>query len=213
MGLSLLGDGRLLLALVVTVALACPRPRWPLLQRWLPAIAAAAGLTLATKLAFMGWGIGSAALDFTGISGHATMSAAVYPVAISLLAAGHSAAPKRWAWAGVVLVLLVSASRLPLNAHTLSEVVTGSALGLLASGWTLWRLQLPAGGPRYRWLALPLAIACLLPVVPAQFSSHRAVERTAKLLSGNERLHTRKWLHRAASPPRQPSLAHDAVAR
>ena len=54
---------------------------------WVASLLAAAGLTLVTKVAFIGWGVGIASLDFTGISGHAMLSAATWPMILSVLAA------------------------------------------------------------------------------------------------------------------------------
>jgi hypothetical protein len=47
--------------------------------RMLP-IAMAATLVTATKMAFMGFGWGIASIDFTDMSGHAMLAAAIYPV-------------------------------------------------------------------------------------------------------------------------------------
>lgn len=53
--------------------------------RWMVTFGLAVAIVVASKLAFMGWGIGSHALDFTGVSGHAMMSAALWPVLARLL--------------------------------------------------------------------------------------------------------------------------------
>ena len=45
-------------------------------------IALAAILVTATKIAFMGFGWGIARIDFTGLSGHAMLAAAIYPVLV-----------------------------------------------------------------------------------------------------------------------------------
>ena len=62
---------------------------------WLAALGAGAALVLASKLAFMGWGIGSVALDFTGISGHSMLATAILPVWLAWLLAGCSALLRR----------------------------------------------------------------------------------------------------------------------
>ena len=59
---------------------------------WLAGTAVVALITTATKVAFFGYGIGYAPLDFTGISGHAMFAAAVLPVLAGLLAGGTHAA-------------------------------------------------------------------------------------------------------------------------
>ena len=45
--------------------------------------AAAALITTVTKVAFIGYEVGYAPLDYTGISGHAMFAAAVLPVSIA----------------------------------------------------------------------------------------------------------------------------------
>src|SRR5262249_56775331 len=52
---------------------------------WIALIAGAGSIVLATKLAFLGWGIGVRDWGFTGVSGHAMMSTAIYPVACFLI--------------------------------------------------------------------------------------------------------------------------------
>src|SRR5437868_4928886 len=53
---------------------------------WLLPLGLAILLTSLSKIAFIGWGLGIAALDFTGFSGHAMFSAAIYPVLAYTLA-------------------------------------------------------------------------------------------------------------------------------
>jgi hypothetical protein len=76
-----LGEVQLLLpaALLTCLALLNLQDTRLLAVRWLQALSVAAGLTLASKMAFIGWGLGSAAFNFTGISGHAMFASAVYP--------------------------------------------------------------------------------------------------------------------------------------
>ena len=47
---------------------------------WSVLFGAGLGVVVATKMAFIGWGIGIRSLDFTGFSGHTMRSAAVMPV-------------------------------------------------------------------------------------------------------------------------------------
>ena len=107
--------------------------------RWCAMFGAALVCVLMTKIAFAGWGIGIRAFDFAGISGHAMRALAVLPV-LCYLALRH--APARWRVAGVALGMLggglISASRLALQLHSLSETVAGAALGLLVSLGFIW---------------------------------------------------------------------------
>jgi membrane-associated phospholipid phosphatase len=98
--------------------------------RWGVLFAIGMALATATKIAFIGWGLGIRSLDFTGISGHAMRSAAVMPVLFYLILQRASPTIRR---SGVVLgflfALLVAVSRLRLHNHSLSEVVSGLLLG------------------------------------------------------------------------------------
>ena len=83
--LSILGDSRLLVpAALVLIVMGWHRAsRWHL--RWAVTLCVIGAMVLASKLAFLGWGIGIARLDFTGFSGHAAISAIVWPVVLWLL--------------------------------------------------------------------------------------------------------------------------------
>lgn len=164
---------------------------------WLAMLGLAVGITAASKIAFIGWGIGSARLDFTGFSGHAMHSAAVMP----LLAAAVTAGLARWvqasAWLfALALAALVALSRVAIGAHTPSEAVLGFALGALASGAAL-ALGHPPQSHLPRWLLAAVVAALLLnssalPTLP----THDAVTRLALALSGRERPYTRQMMLR-----------------
>ena len=82
--LTRLGEMQILLPAALLAMLAMfrrPEAR-PLAGWWGVFLMTAALITTASKVAFMGWGLGSAELDFTGISGHAMFAAAVYPLLI-----------------------------------------------------------------------------------------------------------------------------------
>jgi membrane-associated phospholipid phosphatase len=158
-------------------------------RQWLCAFVTAAGLTLLSKLAYMGWGIGVPSLDFTGFSGHSMMAAAVLPVVL------HRLVPTRPAWlplaaasGGVLLAAGVSVSRLVLGVHSVSEVAGGLALGLSAS---VWCIALSHGNARRTAppvaIALTLALVLGLPVSGATAPTHRWLEEIAVYLSHRDR--------------------------
>mgnify|MGYP000019246428 CR=1 FL=1 len=93
--LTRLGESQLLLplALLSLILLWRSPGQRPLARRWAWGLVAAVGLTTASKLAFMGWGWGSAGWDFTGFSGHAMCAGAVLPLlAVALAAVGRTLA-------------------------------------------------------------------------------------------------------------------------
>ncbi len=179
--LSSLGDSRWLLPMIAILLISLPRSafKW----RALAAIAITAALTLASKLAYMGWGLGIASIDFTGFSGHAAMSSAIYPVAATLLAGTPRPARIAGFAAGAILALLIGWSRIPLHAHSLSEVVAGLALGLTAAAWSLRSSLLPAR-PHAWILAASLAAGLALPIAAPHLRTHQMVVDLAKWLSG-----------------------------
>ncbi|HTH45417.1 MAG TPA: phosphatase PAP2 family protein [Oxalicibacterium sp.] len=136
-----LADTNVLMTLAFLLAawMACLR-RWRETALWLFLFCGGLAIVAATKIAYIGWGIGIASLDFTGISGHAMRAAAVAPV-ISVLAV-----PSR-SRAAIVIALLaaiafsiaIAVSRLILHQHSMSEVLSGLLLGgALAAIFLAW---------------------------------------------------------------------------
>ncbi|ACC73520.1 phosphatase PAP2 family protein [Paraburkholderia phymatum] len=107
---------------------------WRLAAGWLFLLGVAIAFVTATKIAFLGWGIGVRVWDFTGLSGHSMFATAVFPVAAFLVLLS---APPAVRVAGVVLALLggatVGLSRVVIEAHSPSEAITGCLVGALAA--------------------------------------------------------------------------------
>jgi membrane-associated phospholipid phosphatase len=127
-----------------------------------------AGMTVVvlTKMAFIGWGIGIPALDFTGFSGHATRVAAVIPV-LAYLLLERARRPLRIAGVllGYGIALVLGVSRVIVHAHSPSEVVAGLLLGGMMSASFLL-----IAGAKQRPVLTPLRIAVMLLVLlPAPY--------------------------------------------
>lgn len=200
--LSALGDSRALFPLATVLALFLPTSHRHLLWRWATAIIVVAATTLASKIAFMGWGFGLEYLNFTGISGHAAMSSTLYPVAFWLLASGRSRHLRAWAVAGAGLALAIGCSRLPLRAHSPSEIIIGISLGVAASAWVLRDGQtlgyiLAVHG---RAALLAIAAAMTTPILLADLHTHDLVKAAAKTLSGRAQAFERQDLRGHSSP-------------
>ncbi|MFN7726101.1 MAG: phosphatase [Rubrivivax sp.] len=203
-----LGEAQILLpamALALWWLWRTPRTR-PLALHWALATAAGAALTTASKLAFMGWRVGYAPWDYTGISGHAFFAAAVLPV-LARVAAGPL--PRPWprlaVGAGVALAAAIAYSRLPTHAHSASEALLGFALGCAASLPALRRSAAPQAPTPW---VLPAALVAWLLALPLQAPpsrTHDWVQAWSVELSGRHRPFTRADLHR---PP-----GHDALTR
>jgi len=152
--LSLLGDSRLLLPAAATLMLLGYLDGTSPYRRWSWALGAVGATVLTSKLAFLGLGIGLTTPQFTGFSGHAAFSAAVWPV---LLASATSRQPRVGAVSGLILAALVAASRPPLHTHSWTEVITGWLLGALAAAWAL-RSAVSADSHRPYWATVALAV-------------------------------------------------------
>ena len=187
--------------IVLPLALAPMLPRGQggqtraLAMRWLAWLGLAVLITTATKVAFIGWGIGSALVDFTGISGHTMFAAAVYPVLLSALAgAGGSGMRNAGIAVGCAIAFLVGVSRVVLGAHSVSEVVAGWLLGGAVAAAVLVR-----GAPfaSRAGALLPVLVALWLSWMPAAApasNTHSLVTQLALALSGHDRPHTRSDL-------------------
>ena len=176
----------------------------PVAVWWMALLSAAVLLTTASKVAFIGWGLGWPALDFTGISGHAMFASAVYPLLLGTLLGPYvPPSGQRLALAaGCVLALLVGVSRVMVGAHSVSEVVAGLLVGGGASALVLGLVRLPRVliGP-----VVPALVAVLVVLMPAHApasTTHAAVTRLSLLLSGNKLPFTRRdMLRKPASAP------------
>jgi hypothetical protein len=90
----------------------------------------------ATKVAYAGWGIEVASLNFTVVSGHTMLASAVYPTVCAICATHtrrHSVASLFLG--GLAFALAIGSSRV-LYGHTPAEIVTGMALGTLVATLT-----------------------------------------------------------------------------
>lgn len=134
--LTAMGDANMTLpaALVVAVLLVksdTTRLAW----QWGGLFVATLVVVVVTKLAFLGWGAGIAAINFTGISGHSSRAMTVWPVLVFVLAWTAHGVIRRTAIAlGFVLAALICMSRVMLTAHSVSEALVGFAIGF-ASSW------------------------------------------------------------------------------
>jgi membrane-associated phospholipid phosphatase len=159
---------------------------------WLLLTGIAATLTTVTKVAFIGWGMGLAAVNFTGISGHSMFASAVLPV---LSRACASTADDHWhrpsLLFGYALAIIVTISRVATGAHSVSEAVTGFALGGAASAAVLALTAMPHT-PLPRLLLAGLALWLVATTAGAPPSrTHDMVTRLSLSLSGHTRPYTR----------------------
>lgn len=188
-------------AAAITVWLAMGRA-WRLAAWWWILFIGGMALVVATKIAFIGWGLGIRPLDFTGISGHAMRATAVYPV-LFYLALLH---PTPWLRmlsiaAGLSVAILIDISRVLVHAHSISEVVAGFLLGGLISVIFLRGVASIKALPVAHWVLAAGLLGVILSassLKPAP--TERWVEHMALALSGHDRPYTRSdWQAQSGS--------------
>ncbi|TCW17801.1 PAP2 superfamily protein [Raoultella sp. BIGb0138] len=133
---SFFGDSTVLLpsAAALFIVLCLRTPSRQLAWQWGLLFGITGAIVCASKLAFMGWGLGIRELDFTGFSGHSALSSAFWPIFLWLLCARGTPSLRRASVvAGYSLAGLVGYSRLVIHAHSTSEVIAGLLLGACCS--------------------------------------------------------------------------------
>lgn len=198
--LTFFGDSMLLLpcaAIVFIILLLSPTSRKPTWQ-WMLLFGGVGAVVCVSKLAFMGWGIGSRQWDFTGFSGHSALSASIWPVLLWLLCGRFSSPVRRTAViVGYLLAAVVGYSRLVIHAHSTSEVITGLALGFIVSS-TFLILQRGTQPPRlsYRKIAVTLALPLVLINSGTAAPTQGLLERIAVTIAPVEKPFVRADLHK-----------------
>ena len=97
--------------------------------RWILLLAAGMVLIGITKILYAGCGIEIASLGLRVISGHTTLSTAIWTVTIVLLCRGAGRSVYAGAAAGLLVGILTATARIFDHAHTVSEVIAGWLLG------------------------------------------------------------------------------------
>lgn len=206
--LTFIGDSILTMPAAAAIAVwLITAGAWRMALFWSLMFGGALALVLATKIAFIGWGIGLHGLDFTGISGHATRACAVLPVLAWLpLRQARHGVRTTFVIAACLLGLAIALSRLVLHYHSASEVITGIGLGTLVAVATIRRLQGHPGLQLQRWV-VGLTMLALVPSTSAQPApTSQWVTAVALYLSGNDRPYVRGHhggLVRAPAPSRE----------
>jgi membrane-associated phospholipid phosphatase len=165
---------------------------WRLTAIWLALFGAGMALVVITKMAFVGWGIGVQSVDFAGFSGHAMRAAAVYPVAGFLITRSSPLwARQLGTLAGVVLAVLISISRVYVQAHSSSEAITGCLLGLVVAAAFIRY----ASGEGHLALSRVLVVLCvpilLLAPHAEPIPAEMWITKAALFLSGRDHPFTR----------------------
>lgn len=172
------------LAALLAIWLAGARA-WRPFFLWCLLFGGAITLVVASKIAYIGWGIGIAALDFTGISGHAMRATAIAPALIYILMQKHT---PRLQIAGLLFGLgfgiAIGISRLAIHVHSVSEVISGCLLGAVVALIFVWLIRdRKISFDRRLLLIGMLALLPVLSLKPAPTDSW--MEAVARYLGGH----------------------------
>lgn len=207
--LTFFGDSMLLLpcaVIIFIILMFSPASRKPTWQ-WTLLFGGVGAVVCVSKLAFMGWGIGSREFDFTGFSGHSALSASIWPVMLWLLSGRFSPVVRRMAvLVGYLLAIVVGYSRLAIHVHSTSEVITGLLLGLVVSS-TFLLLQRNTPPPRlsYRKIAATLVLPLILINTGSAAPTQGLLERIAVTIAPVHKPFVRADLHKATTPSVSPA--------
>lgn len=197
--LTYFGDSMLLLptAIILALFIAWKVSGHYTALAWLFTFGCAGFIVSLSKLLFLTWGIGSATLDFTGFSGHTTMSATLWPVMMWLIGGAFSLHKRRMMIAiGFLIPLMVGISRLALHAHSPSEVIAGVLLG---SGCSSLFLHINRHQQVNRLTSPQLALLLLLPLAlmnhGQKATTQQFLEHLATKISGHQPWSREKLLH------------------
>lgn len=161
---------------------------WKTCLRWCLLFGAGLFIVAATKVAYAGWGIGIASIDFKGFSGHAMRAASIMPAVMYLLLQRRSPSSQAIGlWFGIGFAIAIGISRLVLGVHSVSEVVTGLPLGFAVSfAFIQYCKRQPLIAFRHGFLVTALLLLLpLLALKPAPTESW--IVRVAIALAGDER--------------------------
>jgi len=184
-----LGDIELTLPLAAAAGIWMLAARaWRVAAAWALLYGGTIALVGGSKIAYLGWGIDIAVIDFKAFSGHAAGVTAVYPVLGYLLCrpAGRRLGLAATV-AGLALGVVMAVALVTQDEHAVAEAVAGWLLGACASVGTVYQAE-PRGV-----VPGPAAALCAMAVFFASASLMQSAHvgywmiKVALVLSGNAR--------------------------
>lgn len=163
---------------------------WRMALWWCLLFAAGLSLVAASKIAFLGWGLGILSLDFKALSGHAMLTTAIIPVMFFLLLQWASPIMRT---AGILLAIVFSVIMaiclIAFNFHSASEAIAGCTLGGIVSlGFIKISSTLPAVRLNRRHILFSI-LAFLVVQYAKPPSIEYWIERAALYISGHDKLY------------------------
>jgi len=213
--ITFLGDSVVLLpaAFIIAIWLIADNNR-RLAMLWCELLGTGLLMVAASKIAFIGWGIGIQSLNFTGFSGHAMRATAILPVVPFILLQRSP----RFVQAGamlsaVMLAGLICLSRVAVGAHSWSETVSGAALGAVVSCAFMVLARRQLSPVRHRWLVV-LGFFGMLGTSHAEPApTERWIVGVALYLSGHDKpYHRSSWNTRTCNADSDDGVRRYLVA-
>lgn len=196
-------------ATVLLAAWLAANRAWRHVALWCLGFGLLATLVAVSKIAFLGWGIGIQAIDFTGISGHTALAVSVLSVG-ALVSLNDRPRSVRLAGAalGALAGVAIGLSRLALNLHSASEVAAGFVIGgALALTFAASGRYAPTAYLRPALCGAAL-LACLALSHGQRAPSQEFLTRVALVLSGRQEPYSRNdWLTPPGAAARTPVQA------
>jgi membrane-associated phospholipid phosphatase len=188
-----LGDIKAMVPLAATIGIGLAVGNaWRMAMWWCLMLALSLGFVAISKIAFVGWCIGSPALDFTGVSGHAMRVTAIAPVLLYLLSQNASTRTRVFGiFLGLFCGVMVGLSRLALHDHSTTEVVAGWLLGATVSLGFILIFRSVKNFVLNKWL-IALCLMVILAAPSAEPApTQRWIVNIALFISGHDRPCTR----------------------
>lgn len=127
--ISNLGDAALTLPVAITCTIWLKLSSREFANRWMLLLAAGMALVGVTKILYAGCGVEIPSIGFRVISGHTTLSTAVWAVTLALLFRSAGGDARLGAVVGLGVGMLTAVARVFDHAHTVPEVIAGWLLG------------------------------------------------------------------------------------
>jgi hypothetical protein len=176
---------------------------WKLALCWCVIFGAGLSIVALSKIAFLGWHLVIAPLEFKALSGHAMRATAVIPVLFYVATHGSSSSWRRFGVVfGVCVSIFLAVLLVHFKFHTASEVIPSFVLGIFVSlGYMHVAKNLPA--PQINGWTFPIGVIVFLVIfnLKPSSASYRLVE-IALFLSGRDHPYewTRKTVCEVGSP-------------
>lgn len=161
---------------------------WRMALWWLIIFWAGFSLVVASKIAFLGWGLGIRLLDFKALSSHAMLSSSVAPVLFYLILQRAPIIVRvTGITLGVVFGVVMGFCLVGFHFHTVSETIGGFVLGCFVSLGFIW-MSSSLTSPRPNFWLVPFAIftfVCVWYIRPSTVA-YLIVKAAALYLSGHD---------------------------